>query len=96
MSSDTITPVHGMESARLQGMHTTSTATDTHKTQPLQGKESAARGQNLPVPAAEVSGLPTGVDKIEAAVSQISDFVQNFQRDLQFSVDKRQARRQSC
>jgi flagellar protein FlaG len=28
------------------------------------------------------------VERVESAVSQISDFVQNFQRDLVFSIDK--------
>ena len=47
--------------------------------------EKAARGEDLP---------PTRNDQdadeasVESAVSRITDFVQNFQRDLQFSIDK--------
>ncbi len=47
--------------------------------------EAAARGEELPRPGNEEE-----IDQasVESAVSRISDFVQNFQRDLQFSIDK--------
>jgi flagellar protein FlaG len=44
-----------------------------------------ASGQELPLNKAEDE---VSVQQVESAVSQISDYVQNFQRDLQFSVDK--------
>ncbi len=45
----------------------------------------AARGEELPRSSDEQEPDQASV---ESAVSRISDFVQNFQRDLQFSVDK--------
>ena len=51
----------------------------------LERNEPAARGQDLPPEQAEES---VEVEQVETAVSQISDFVQNFQRDLLFSIDE--------
>ena len=47
--------------------------------------EKAARGEDLP-PAADKQKADEA--SVETAVSRITDFVQNFQRDLQFSIDK--------
>lgn len=47
--------------------------------------EKAARGEDLPPARNEQDADEASV---ESAVSRISDFVQNFQRDLQFSIDK--------
>jgi len=46
---------------------------------------SAASGEVLPSRAAKT---PEDPRQLESAVSKISEFVQNFQRDLTFSVDK--------
>jgi flagellar protein FlaG len=48
-------------------------------------KEKAARGEELPLTR---SAQDTDEASMESAVSRITDFVQNFQRDLQFSIDK--------
>ncbi|MCO6412062.1 MAG: flagellar protein FlaG [Thiogranum sp.] len=45
----------------------------------------AGHGQNMPPSA---TGDAEDVKQYESAVSKISDFVQNFQRDLLFSIDK--------
>jgi len=47
--------------------------------------ESAANGQVLPLQPPSDSPASR---QVESAVSQISQFVQNYQRDLVFSVDK--------
>ena len=48
------------------------------------GKDKAAGGTNLP----PTSGSdPQQAVALEEAVSKVSDFVQNYQRNLQFSVD---------
>ena len=49
----------------------------------------AADGGRLPPVSAAESRDPA---RVEAAVSQISEFVQNLQRDLQFSVDENSGR----
>jgi len=51
----------------------------------VQRNESAASGEVLPSRAAKT---PEDPRQLETAVSKISEFVQNFQRDLTFSVDK--------
>ncbi len=47
--------------------------------------EKAARGEDLP-PTHDAKDADEA--SVESAVSRIADFVQNFQRDLQFSIDK--------
>ena len=47
--------------------------------------EKAARGEDLP-PTRDKQEADEA--SVESAVSRITDFVQNFQRDLQFSIDK--------
>ncbi|HHJ13525.1 MAG TPA: flagellar protein FlaG [Gammaproteobacteria bacterium] len=54
-----------------------------------QRKDAAAGGDLLPP---EERRAAADRQEVEAAVSRISDFVQNFQRDLQFSVDKESGR----
>ncbi len=55
----------------------------------LQRQAKAAGGQDLPPDQArDAADGQVPVDQVESAVSQISDFVQNFQRDLIFSIDK--------
>jgi len=92
MSSDLNTSVQNSEVARLQGTQPVSPVPVAAKPDQVQRNESAAPGQNLPQDKIERPELPVdveaGVEKVETAVSQISDFVQNFQRDLVFSIDK--------
>ena len=94
MSSDYITPVQTQGAARLQGPQQVSRAPEPHKAKPLEdspeikGNDTAASGDNLPLNRTDESGEQTRVGQVESAVSQISDFVQNFQRDLVFTIDE--------
>ena len=91
MSSNHITPVQHSESVRLQRGQPVVQNQPTNVVQQLQKNTAperhvaAASGQVLPSDQAEERA---SVQQVESAVSKISDFVQNFQRDLQFSVDK--------
>ncbi len=60
-------------------------AKDEATVQQSQRNEKTAGGEDLPPAAAREDVAPASV---ESAVSRITDFVQNFQRDLQFSIDK--------
>jgi flagellar protein FlaG len=88
MSSDYIVSVSSLEAARLHGMQQVSQAPKSQKVEQLERNESAARGQDLPPGRPEGAGEQGDVGQIESAVSRISDFVQNFQRDLMFSIDE--------
>ena len=91
MSSNHITPVQHSESVRLQRAQPVVRNQPTNVAQQVQENAAperhvaAASGQELPLDRAEERA---SVQQVESAVSKISDFVQNFQRDLQFSVDK--------
>lgn len=91
MSSNHITPVQHSESVRLQRAQPVVQNQPTNVAQQVQDNAAperhvaAASGQELPLDQAEERA---SVQQVESAVSKISDFVQNFQRDLQFSVDK--------
>jgi flagellar protein FlaG len=91
MSSNHITPVQHSESVRLQRGQPVVQNQPTNVVQQVQENTAperhvaAASGQVLPSDQAEERA---SVQQVESAVSKISDFVQNFQRDLQFSVDK--------
>jgi len=91
MSSNHITPVQHSESVRLQRAQPVVQNQPTNVAQQVQDNAAperhvaAASGQELPLDRAEERA---SVQQVESAVSKISDFVQNFQRDLQFSVDK--------
>lgn len=85
MSSDYISSLHVFDTARLQGAYQTSRAVEIQKSATSQRNESAASGQDVPPVNSQAADE---AETVESAVSQISDFVQNFQRDLQFSVDK--------
>jgi flagellar protein FlaG len=85
MSSDSTSSVQNSAAARLQGTQQVSPVPVAQKPDQVQRNESAARGQGLPPKQA---GAAANADQVEAAVSQISDFVQNFQRDLLFTIDK--------
>jgi len=94
MSSDYITPLRTQEAARLQGSQQVSRAPEPLKAQPLaelpdlKGNDSAASGENLPLNGMDESGKQTRAGQVESAVSKISDFIQNFQRDLVFTIDE--------
>lgn len=92
MSSDSISPVQNPETARLQRMQTLvgSERPGEPKRVPEQAQRqaTAAGGQDLPLNQTQRVTAQTPVDQVESAISQISDFVQNFQRDLVFSIDK--------
>jgi flagellar protein FlaG len=90
MSSNSITSVQVPEITRLQGTQPAVRAPQLEQSEGLERNESAAGdGQGVPLSrAADVEQ----VQKLESAISQISDFVQNFQRDLQFSIDKESER----
>lgn len=91
MSSDYITSVKTQETAALQGSQQ---ASEPLKAQPLKempglkGNDSAASGENLPLNRMDESGERTRAEQVESAVSRISDYIQNFQRDLVFSIDE--------
>lgn len=92
MSSDQITPAQNSESVRLQGAQPVArnqpayaAAQQVQKNALSERHVAAASGKGLPVDKADDQ---KSVQQVESAVSKISDFVQNFQRDLQFSVDK--------
>lgn len=93
MSSDSITPVQNPETARLQGTQTPANAERLKQVQqvkqaPLLRQASTASGQDLPLQGKDRVNRQPPVEEVQSAVSQISDFVQNFQRDLVFSIDK--------
>jgi flagellar protein FlaG len=94
MSSDYIKPVQTQEAARLQGSQKSSRAPEPLKAQSLgespalTGNNPAASGENLPLNKVDKSDERTRAGQVESAVSRISDFVQNFQRDLVFTIDK--------
>lgn len=88
MSSDYLTTVQTLESVRLQGSQPTPPVSGREPAtadSDVKRKESAAGGQLLPPGSADEA---VDAEQVESAVSKISDFVQNFQRDLQFSVDQ--------
>ena len=94
MSSNYITPLQTQEAARLQGSQQVSRAPEPLKAQSLvespelKGNDSAASGENLPLDRMDESGERTRAGQVESAVSRISDFIQNFQRDLVFTIDE--------
>jgi flagellar protein FlaG len=86
MSANSIISVQVAETTRLQGSQPAVRAPQPGQPGALERNESAADdGRDVPLnQAADVEQ----VEKVESAVSRISDFVQNFQRDIQFSIDK--------
>lgn len=90
MSSDYLTTTKALENVRLdRPQPKPSMPASEGVVADTQRKESAASGQLLP-PGKAVEAADT--EQVESAVSKISDFVQNFQRDLQFSVDETSGR----
>ena len=86
MSADYITPVPAQVATRLQGSQQVARAPEPINTQALR-KNPAASGENLPLNRTDESAVQTQAERVESAVSRISDFVQNFQRDLVFFID---------
>ncbi len=90
MSSDNLTMTQVLESVRLQGSQPTPAAPESEVATADAGRnESATSGQLLPPGSADEA---VDTEQVTSAVSKISDFVQNFQRDLQFSVDQASGR----
>jgi flagellar protein FlaG len=85
MSSDYLTSVHSSEFARLHGMRAVPHPPAVDKAPGVGRNERAANGQNLPPHVAQEA---RDEKLVESVVSRISDFVQSFQRDLHFTVDK--------
>ncbi len=86
MPSDYLTTTNVLESARLQGTQPAPSMPGPEvAADDVKRKESSASGQLLP-PGRVDEAVDT--EQVESAVSRISDYVQNFQRDLQFSVDQ--------
>ena len=86
MSANSITSVQVSEIMRAQGTHTAERAPQAGQPEELERNESATEdGQDVPLKQAEDAGQ---VEKVESAISQISDFVQNYQRDLLFITDR--------
>jgi len=86
MSFNSTTSVHIQELTRLQATQPAVRAPQLGPSEELERKEFAAGdGQHVPLSQAEDVEQ---VEKVESAISRISDFVQNYQRDLQFSIDK--------
>lgn len=96
MSSDSISYVQNPDTARLQGLQTVARPRPEQQEQlqkvsrevSLQRQGSAAGGQGLPLTQVQADETRPAKEQVESAVSQISDFVQNFQRDLLFSIDQ--------
>ena len=90
MSSDYITSIHVGEGARLPGSQQAARVTQSQDAGAVEwNKATAAGGWDLPPGKAQEA---KDAAQVESAVRQISDFVQNFQRDLQFSVDQESGR----
>lgn len=95
MSSDSISLLQNPDAARLQGLQPVSQPKPAQQVQSRveqaaipQRQGSAAGGRELPLKLAITAGSVSEKEQVESAVSQISDFVQNFQRDLKFSIDE--------
>lgn len=86
MSSDNITLVQGLDIARMHGSQPATRPSGMDQSAEAGRNESAAaHGEDVP---ARSTGDAEDVKKYESAVRRISDFVQNFQRDLLFSIDQ--------
>lgn len=96
MSSDSITLVQNPEAARLQGTQSAAKVPLTRQAEAVERiserQMSAASGEGLPSRQEAQATEQPAVEQVESAVSQISDFIQNFQRDLLFSIDEESER----
>lgn len=64
-----------------QDKSTNRAALSTRQTETVDGK-------GLPLHPATTTDRPASAEQVEAAVSQISEFIQSIQRDLVFSIDE--------
>jgi flagellar protein FlaG len=91
MSSDSITISQSPDAGRLQGTQTVVAGASQSPVKAVrqdpERQTSTASGQPLPWRQAVRAAKQPAIEQVESAVSRISDFVQNFQRDLQFSID---------
>ena len=88
MSTEHTTSMPSLEAARLQGSQQLSQAPKSRKPDQPERNESAVRGLDMPPTLLEAAEQRVAVEQVESAVSQISDYVQRFQRDLLFSIDE--------
>lgn len=92
MSSDYPTMTQMLESVRPQGPQSTPPVQEPEEAAAVstgRNESAATSGQLLPPDKTDEAN---DAEEVTSAVSKISDFVQNFQRDLQFSVDKASGR----
>lgn len=82
MSSDYMSAIQASDVARKTGTSQPQTQTVNRFER---NEPAATTGQDLP-PAGDKA---EDAEKVATAVTRISDFVQNFQRDLQFSFDEK-------
>lgn len=92
MSSDYLTTTKVLDSVRLQGPQPTTnpSAPKAVAAEDIKRNESAAASGQLLPPGNDDKAVES--EQVASAVSKITDFVQNFQRDLQFSIDKTSGR----
>ena len=84
MSTENIQTIQSVEPVRLQTAQSSDVRSTSISEAVAERNKAATSGQELP--PAEVTEAENS-HEIEIAVSKISEFVQNFQRDLTFSVD---------
>lgn len=84
MSTDILKMAGVTDPVRLQQGQPTSRAQEPRAV--AQGREVAADGSRLPSPSMQDQANEAA--KVEQAVSQVNEFVQNLSRDLQFTVDE--------
>ncbi len=95
MSSDSISLIQNPDTARMQGAQRATGSQSSADPSNLYGQRqaSAAGGKELPLKTTQpTQDTPVTQQQVASAVSQISDFVQNFQRDLLFSIDEESER----
>ena len=85
MSSNPITSVQHPDVTRLHRAQASDRPEVFTKPTAEERNESSSPGKDVPQGKVNTDEQSA---KVESAVSKISDFVQNFQRDLLFSIDK--------
>ena len=101
MSSDSSRQTQNPETDHPQGMQTLVTAGQVEPVQQVvQAKKNplprltspAVSGQGMAFTQQSPAPGQTSLEQVETAVSKISDFVQDFQRDLVFRIDEERDR----
>lgn len=87
MASDSISPVNNV--AALQSVQKEKITNGAAMPEGGEGKRTAIDGKLFPPDSSETAEDPKDV---EAAVSQLSEYVQNYQRDIRFNVDQQTGR----